>query len=657
MVFDVFVNPFRARLAGPGARPRRRRPPATMATPGLRLSAVAVALVAAAAVPPTGSSTTLAPLVAEAGDAATVSSAVSSPAVTSADRDGPGASDVSLVAPSDPGDTGFLVVAPDRGFLGNEEVRDAWLPFGERFRAELAFLPWDGDVARFVRPALARLRDRGARRVAVLPLMLSGSHPLLEGLAELASDGALGSAEGLESATEGAADAGHEIAFAPAWGESYLAEEALIDRLDEAGSGAALLLVGSGALDDEDAAAMRADLERLAGAAGLYVDLAETRAVILRHVSAGDDPVEASLEELRATAATLAGAHERVLVQPFHLGRRLDSMMDTNRTLARRIAGSGVEILEGGPLPETSERLPSSTLWMARAANLRVPVREDEIGYVVMPHGSDIGWNESIREPLRQLEERYPLEWAFSMADPVVLERAVRRLEARGYRGMVVVRVFAMASSFRDRIEFLLGLSDEPGATMGMAPPPRVRSSAVFATVGGVEDHPLFAEALLKRARELSEDPSREALLLVGHGSGDDATNERWLDNLGSIADQMREMGADFQAIHWENWREDWGELHAEATSRIHAFIDEQRGLGRTVLVVPARTTRSGPAADKLAHLDGVRVGTGFAPHELFVRWVENQFEEGRRALAGRTGGHTDAATMAGDDEEGRDDG
>ena len=82
----------------------------------------------------------------------------------------PTISQVEINPPSNPGNIGFLVVAPDRGFLGNEEIRDAFAGFSEYYRADLAFIPWHRDPLRYVTPAIEGLERRSAERVAVLPL-------------------------------------------------------------------------------------------------------------------------------------------------------------------------------------------------------------------------------------------------------------------------------------------------------------------------------------------------------------------------------------------------------------------------------------------------------------------------------------------------------
>lgn len=174
-------------------------------------------------------------------------------------------------------------------------------------------------------------------------------------------------------------------------------------------------------------------------------------------------------------------------------------------------------------------------------------------------------------------------------------------------------------------------------------PAPRIRSSAVVSTTGGLEDHPLFADALLERARALSRDPARETVILVAHGSGDDATDAHWQKVLDSLAARMRSNGGgSFRAIQAATWREDWPDKRKPAVERIRALVEEASRDGGRVLVVPARTLGQGP---EKRLLDGLAfdLGEGFAPHPLFARWAEEQV---KAALveAGAAGGAPPAA-------------
>ncbi|MEW6775125.1 MAG: CbiX/SirB N-terminal domain-containing protein, partial [Bdellovibrionota bacterium] len=78
-----------------------------------------------------------------------------------------------------PSRTGFLFLAPDRGFLGNEEVQDAFRAAAEGANAELVYVT-DERTKESLDRALKLLADRGAGEVTVVPFFLSAHHPKLE---------------------------------------------------------------------------------------------------------------------------------------------------------------------------------------------------------------------------------------------------------------------------------------------------------------------------------------------------------------------------------------------------------------------------------------------------------------------------------------------
>jgi len=68
-------------------------------------------------------------------------------------------------------------------------------------------------------------------------------------------------------------------------------------------------------------------------------------------------------------------------------------------------------------------------------------------------------------------------------------------------------------------------------------------------------------------------------------------------------------------------------------------MIDEACRNGGRAIVIAARTNGTGP---ERRFLDGrkLALGEGFAPHSLFVRWVEAQVEAGIGALREATHMH-----------------
>lgn len=248
---------------------------------------------------------------------------------------------------------GFLVVAPDRGFLGNEELHDAFTPLAKTTVAELVFVT-DERTRDMLQSAVDRLQSAGAQRIVLLPFFISSAHPKYQMMLEML--------EQCPSKNPGK------------WRK----------------------------------------------------------------------------------AACDSG---RTVVLPFHQGRKLDSMMSLNAQLWRALRDRA-EVMAGHDLTPHSH----VTTWLLREANRFSAIRKQDLGIVFLAHGSDYHWNESMRQAVMPLMDRYKIEFAFSMADPPIIERAVRCLENRGARAIVILRVFGLADSFQATVERLIGLDIEGGA-------------------------------------------------------------------------------------------------------------------------------------------------------------------------------------------------
>lgn len=543
------------------------------------------------------------------------------------------------------GTPGFLVVAPDRGFLGNEEVRDAFESAISGANAELVFAT-DGRTGEALQGALRKLGSRGAREIVVLPLFLSQAHPRFLRVKELLARPDTG--------------VRRPVRYARPLGESYLAVEMLSDRLRQAAvpAGRRLVVVGYGADGPQSQDGMRADWQRLAEQAAMGFGFESVHALVWPELmqSHNEEPSRRAAADLSA----LAKGGKPLTVVPFQLGMKLDSMMSSTASL-RVALPKNAELLGDDALPNDL-----AAMWLRREINRHTPLGDEDVGVVFLAHGADYHWNEDMREAARPVAERYKLEFAFSMADPAVIERAIRRLEQRGARGIVVLRVFGLSESFEQPVRRMLGMDiEEPqphpaghavhsgrgpggaghggghghghgghghGASSG--PPPRIRTAAITTTVGGLDAHPLFADALLSRAQAVSRDPSRETVILVAHGAGSDAQNERWLRHLDAIASRMKSNGGGgFRAIRVGTWREDWPDKREAWVGHIRAMVQEAGEQEGRAIVVPARTIGEG---SERRFLEGLQydLAAGFAPHPLFVQWVEEQIRIGAAQLS-----------------------
>jgi sirohydrochlorin ferrochelatase len=521
------------------------------------------------------------------------------------------------------GDVGFIVAAPDRGFLGNEEVRDAAAALAKDRNVELVFVTDDRTHASLA-TAVDKVRGRGAKRAVVLPLFLTAG--------EL----------GYKTLVSHAGMPGFSlpISVGQRFGQSYLAVERRGDRLRSIPevAGRQVVVVGYGGADDAARAEVDRELTALAAHASAGLDVGAVKVVSWL------DNGKVKRDKLAESELGKAMGGTRPAVVPFELGPRMDSMMSFTAMMSGYLGKT--------PVSASVTPDPLVSTWLVREANRHLPLTADDVGVVYLAHGADYHWNESMERAVDAVAGKYKIEFAFSMADQPIVERAIRRLEDRGARAIVVVRVFGLRDSFLGSIERMLGL-DADGAALAQAPaahgdhghghghghgpagppPPRIRSSALFTTTGGLEDSALFAEALLDRALALSKDPSKETIVLTAHGAGSDAQNAHWKKLLASLVSQMRAgKGAPFRAIEAGTWREDWPDKREPEIAAIRALVENGSKDGGRVIVIPARTTSEGPEKELLAGLR-FELGSGFAPHPLFERWVEEQITAGIAAL------------------------
>jgi sirohydrochlorin cobaltochelatase len=263
------------------------------------------------------------------------------------------------------------------------------------------------------------------------------------------------------------------------------------------------------------------------------------------------------------------------------------------------------------------------------------PATRDDIGVLVMAHGGSKQWNKEVLAAVEPLKDDHNIEVAFGMADAASLQQGVQQLESRGARRIAVVRLFVSGESFLERTEQILGLT--PGAPQKTVAKTdhgehsghsmefwRIDTQSAFAvSKQGLVEAPEMASVLVDRARALSRDPQREDVLILAHGPGDDAENERWLQHLEARAAVVR-AALPFRTVRVETLREDWPEKRKDAEQRIRGFVERAAGNGRAI-VIPFRVQGFGPYAEVLKGLDYASDGRGLVPGAGVTQWIEHQ--------------------------------
>jgi hypothetical protein len=533
--------------------------------------------------------------------------------------------------------TGFLVVAAYRGFLGNEEIIDEFHLFAKGRNASLIFVT-DERTQKYIDTSVDRLVQREVGHIVVIPLFISSADPRYRLAQRLLQN----------------KKSPVPITYAPIYGSSVFAVETLADRFRTIRSPAdtGLVVVGYGAVDNESEQGMLIDWKRISEKASAGFGFSSIN-VLIGH-DKKNDTEERSVRLKQELVEVIKNTENKgkTVVVPFHLGPKFDSMMSFDARLKQLLPPDAELVSEDNLIIQlgSSKNAPriatGLAAWLERQAYLSQPLAADDVGIVFLSHGSDFNWNETMRESVQSLTQRYKIEFAFSMADQVTVERAIRKLEQRGARAAIILRVFAMKESFRKPIERMAGLDIEgiapnaadnhAGYTHGHGhgegvdiPAPRIRTRLPIRTVGGLGSHPLFAAALLERARMLSRNPALDTVILVAHGSGSDNQNDRWHKALEEIAAYMQDIGGSkFHAIKVATWREDWTDKREPCIRKVRDMVEEAGKDGGRAIVIPARTTGHGLEKEFLSGLE-YDLGSGFAPHPLFVQWVEEQIKTG----------------------------
>jgi sirohydrochlorin cobaltochelatase len=303
--------------------------------------------------------------------------------------------------------------------------------------------------------------------------------------------------------------------------------------------------------------------------------------------------------------------------------------------------------------------------------------QEKTVGVLVLAHGAGQQWNQQVLDMAKEVAAKYPTEVAFGMALPRTMQEGIDKLEARGVQKIVVVPLFISSHSFIIRqSEYLLGLrekladppmvmdhSSEPATgsshngshgshgsmdhgsmnhgasssttteTSGDLPRLNIRSEIRMARA--LDDNPLVAQILSDRIAALSKKPSSETVILVGHGPNPEDDNLKWVNDMESLAAQIRgkqeKAGKPFKMILCATVRDDADPaMYNQAKENLRSLVRQGSQQG-DVLVIPVFLS-SGSVEQKVAsRLEGLRFvwnGKTLLPDTRIIKFVLESVEQ-----------------------------
>ena len=147
-------------------------------------------------------------------------------------------------------------------------------------------------------------------------------------------------------------------------------------------------------------------------------------------------------------------------------------------------------------------------------------------------------------------------------------------------------------------------------------------------------DHPLLKNIFLEQAQQVSENPKKEILVLVGHGARSDTNDMAQVLELGNVADYVKKK-LKFQAAVGVTAREDWPELQEERIMDIVNLIKNllKKTHAQKVILAPATGAGTGFEMVKMAvEAEGIEVEVAPEPfcfaQKEFKQWSSQVLKE-----------------------------
>jgi sirohydrochlorin ferrochelatase len=251
-------------------------------------------------------------------------------------------------------------------------------------------------------------------------------------------------------------------------------------------------------------------------------------------------------------------------------------------------------------------------------------VPERKYGVLVISHGSrSEDWVRLVDEAVAEVRvpDGLPIVSSFlEIVEGRLIQDGIAALENEGVTDLIVVPLFVSSGSTHlDEISYALGVIPQPALPTDMAPFERTARVHMAAPI---DDDPLVAELVYGKVRELSREPEREVLLLIGHGSVERGFRLRWRRGLERLAARLRRLGGfaaadaamllpDQTARKLRKWRE---RLPDHDVVVAPLFLSEGYF---TRTVIPQRLE---------GHHHKVRYsGRALLPSPLVSRWMERQ--------------------------------
>jgi sirohydrochlorin ferrochelatase len=167
-------------------------------------------------------------------------------------------------------------------------------------------------------------------------------------------------------------------------------------------------------------------------------------------------------------------------------------------------------------------------------------------GLLVISHGSrEAGWvalvDETVGAVRAILGSCVAIEAGFlELVEGRLIQDGIDRLEAAGVTHLLALPLFVSSGSTHVEIGWALGAYLEPRTETDLE---RYRISAGLTYGRPMNNASELVGVVLDRLKEMSSEPVKESVLLIGHGSKEAGFLEAWERGLAAIAEQLLKIG------------------------------------------------------------------------------------------------------------------
>ena len=184
---------------------------------------------------------------------------------------------------------------------------------------------------------------------------------------------------------------------------------------------------------------------------------------------------------------------------------------------------------------------------------------ESTTGVLVLAQGGNSRWIKIVKAAVKQADLPYPTRLFFGDCDTArevhELQEDVQDLESDGAHSIVVIPLLISPySSIARQWKYLLGVDFQPGFISNPSFPLERHSNIHFMET--LNDSAVVVEILLDRAQELSEQPSKESVIVVSIGAADGSDNNHWIEILKALCQRVKERGG-FKSVEGFTLRDD----------------------------------------------------------------------------------------------------